>query len=204
MPHWVLHHELPEVAWGLRGSFESLDPCVRMQILKRGLKRMKMETKESVNQKIKDLRTGITKDKAEKTQDGRRRAERAGAEADENQGSREETSRAGAHEERKVRFWEAPEEFRVDYTKGEDLKNFVNGPDPTWGCDRYEPQRTHPGRGGETAPEEARKLVQEAQRLADGVCEGHHVGGWRAWPRERGAGRTGVEKLGLRRRLEDE
>jgi len=140
-----------------------------MQILKRGgLKRMKMETKESVNQKIKDLRTGITKDKAEKTQDGRRRAERAGAEADENQGSREETSRAGAHEERKVRFWEAPEEFRVDYTKGEDLKNFVNGPDPTWGCDRYEPQRTHPGRGGETAPEEARKLVQEAQRLADG------------------------------------
>ena len=129
---------------------------------------MKIESKDSVNQKIRDLRAGITKDKAEKTQDGRRRAERAGAEAEENPSSREETSRAGGHEERRVRFWDAPEEFRVDYTKGEDLKTFVNGPDPTWGNDRYEPQKTHPGRGGETAPEEARKLVQEAQRLAEG------------------------------------
>ena len=154
---------------GLRGSFESLDPCVRMQLLKRGgLKRMKIETKEGVNQKIKDLRAFMAKDKAEKTQDGKRRGERAGAESEGADQVREDSSKAGGHEEKRVRFWEAPEEFRVDYTKGEDLKSFVNGPDVAWGNDSYEPARTHPGRGGETAPLEAKRLVQEAQRLADG------------------------------------
>ena len=156
---------------GLRGSFENLDPCVRMQFLKRGgLKRMKIETRESVNQKIKDLRAYMAKDRAEKTQDGKRRGDRAGADPtkESGEGGQEDSTKAGGHDKRKVRFWEAPEEFKVDYTKGEDLKSFVHGPDPDWGKDRYEPQRTHPGRGGETAPEEARRLVQEAQRLADG------------------------------------
>ena len=156
---------------GLRGSFENPDPCVRMQFLKRGgLKRMKIETRESANQKIKDLRAYMAKDRAEKTQDGKRRGDRAGADntKESGEGGQEDSTKAGGHDKRKVRFWEAPEEFKVDYTKGEDLKSFVHGPDPDWGKDRYEPQRTHPGRGGETAPEEARRLVQEAQRLADG------------------------------------
>ena len=40
---------------------------------------MKIETRESVNQKIKDLRAYMAKDRAEKTQDGKRRGDRAGA-----------------------------------------------------------------------------------------------------------------------------
>ena len=129
---------------------------------------MKIETKDSVNQKIKEIRSHMSKDRAEKTQDGKRRGEKAGAEDEREGAGQDSSSKAGSHDDKKVRFWEAPEEFRVDYTKGEDLKSFVNGPDATWGEDRYEPSRTHGGRGGETAPEEARQLVQEAQKLADG------------------------------------
>ena len=31
-------------------------------------------------------------------------------------GGREDSTKAGGHDEKKVRFWEAPEEFKVDYT----------------------------------------------------------------------------------------
>ena len=48
----------------------------------------------------------------------------------------------------------------------------VKGPDVT--IFKHVPVRSHPhpGRGGETAPEEAKKLLQEAQRLADGPVLG--------------------------------
>ena len=60
---------------GLRGSFEQLDPCVQMQLLRRGgLKRMKIETKDSASQKIKELRTQVAKDKNDKIQDGKRKS----------------------------------------------------------------------------------------------------------------------------------
>jgi hypothetical protein len=62
----------------LRGSFESLDPCVQMQFLKRGgLRRMKIETKDSVALKMKEIRAKIEKDKKEKVADGKRQASRA-------------------------------------------------------------------------------------------------------------------------------
>ena len=42
----------------LKGTFEALDPAVRMQLLRRGgLKRMRIETKESATEKIKELRS---------------------------------------------------------------------------------------------------------------------------------------------------
>ena len=157
---------------GLRGSFESLDPCVQMQFLKRGgLKRMKMETKESVGLKIKEIRAKVDKDKADKIQDGKRRGSKAGrgeteehaSEKVENQGT--ETSSTKAGECRQVRFQEVPEQFHVDYTKDEDIEQYVKGPDQKWGENAHVPQKEHGGRDGESAPEDARKLVQAAQAL---------------------------------------
>ena len=47
------HHDL-------QGKFEALDPCVQMQLLRRGgLRRMRPETKESVTEKIKLLRSAV-------------------------------------------------------------------------------------------------------------------------------------------------
>ena len=58
---------------GLQGRFEALDPCVQMQLLRRGgLKRMRAETRESVAEKIKSLRAGVAKDRAEKVTEGRK------------------------------------------------------------------------------------------------------------------------------------
>ena len=165
---------------GLRGPFEQLDYCVQMQLLKRGgLKRMRIETKDTVNQKIKDLRIAAAKDKSDKVQDGRKKGKAAGQEPEEiqNPGAQSaaegEGGRAGgrvrsAGESRKVTFWEVPEEFQVDYTKEEDLGKLVRGPDPTWGNDAYNPGREHPGRNGETAPEAARELLENARSLHDG------------------------------------
>ena len=158
---------------GLRGSFEQLDPCVQMQLLRRGgLKRMKPETKEGVNQKIKDLRAQIAKDKSEKIQDGKRKVGKnpdtvsSGVEGEgENPGTKAGGQIDGSS---KVRFWDVPEEFMVDYTKDEDLATLVQGPSETWSEDVYQPRLQHEGRGGETAPEEARQLAQTAQTLAQG------------------------------------
>eukprot|EP00435_Cladocopium_sp_Y103_P012460 s1027_g3.t1 len=150
---------------GLRGTFESLDPCVQMQLLKRGgLKRMKLETKEGVNQKVKEIRQRMEKDKAAKIQDGRRRDGRAGEKEEETVG--EESSKAGGTR-RSVRFWDVPEEFKVDYTQQEDVKELVRGPNQAWGDDTYQPRAHHAGRDGQSAPEEARHLVNEAKRLAE-------------------------------------
>ena len=90
----------------LKGTFESLDPAVRMQLLRRGgLKRMKVESKESAAEKIKELRAHVTKDKAAKVQDGqdRRRAgtDRTGSGAAEKK-TEDDSSRAGGV------TWKAP------------------------------------------------------------------------------------------------
>ena len=163
---------------GLRGPFEQLDYCVQMQLLKRGgLKRMRLETKDTVNQKIKELRAGAARDKSEKVQDGRKRGKAAGQGPDEpdveKPGEGGEGGRAGggvgnAEQPRKVTFWEVPEEFQVDYTKEEDLGKLVIGPDNTWGNTVYTPHRQHSGRGGETAPTVARDLLETAKGLHDG------------------------------------
>eukprot|EP00435_Cladocopium_sp_Y103_P039436 s669_g10.t1 len=149
---------------GLRGTFESLDPCVQMQMLKRGgLKRMKVETKESVNQKIKDIRQRIEKDRQSKIQDGKRKDGRAGEkDAGENV---EEGPKAGGV--RAVRFWDVPEEFHVDYTQSEDIKDLVKGPNEKWGDNVYKPSKQHAGREGHSAPEEARRLVRDAKLLGE-------------------------------------
>eukprot|EP00438_Fugacium_kawagutii_P022124 Skav232871 [mRNA] locus=scaffold1881:25961:36237:+ [translate_table: standard] len=149
---------------GLKGTFEALDECVRMQLLKRGgLKRMKAETRSSVDAKIRDLRMQIAKDKTSKIADGKKKAERAGGEGKNNQ---EDPGRAGGGDAKTVRFWGPPEEFEVDYTKQEDLQDLVKGPDYRWTEGVEPPVLDHDGRGGETAPEAAKSLVMEAQRLA--------------------------------------
>ena len=76
----------------------------------------------------------------------------------------------------KVRFWEVPEEFMVDYTKDEDLANLVHGPSTSWSEDVFQPVRQHDGRGGETAPQEAKELVRAAQTLAQGPVLGRLEG----------------------------
>eukprot|EP00435_Cladocopium_sp_Y103_P016273 s1669_g4.t1 len=157
----------------LRGSFESLDPAVQLQFLKRGgLKRMKAETKESVNLKIKDIRTKMEKDRADKVQDGKKRA------AGSNQAAKDEaveSSKPSVEEQgggkagsggKNVRFWEPPEEFKLDYTAQEDVKQLVDGPQKDWGKSALSPGREHSGRGGESAPAQAHQLVKEAQRLS--------------------------------------
>ena len=59
---------------GLKGTFEQLDPAVQMQILKRGgLRRMRVETKESVTIKIGQIRAAVAREKGEKIQDGKNR-----------------------------------------------------------------------------------------------------------------------------------
>ena len=156
----------------LRGPFEALDECVRMQLLKRGgLKRMKAETKESVTAKIKELRAHISKEKGDKIAEGRKgKGPKAGHEEDE-KGPERDTQEAGkaggAATERKVRIWDVPEEFHVDYTKAEDLQAVVEGPKETWANDAYKPEKVHGGRDGESATREAKDLVRIAQGLAN-------------------------------------
>ena len=151
----------------LRGAFEALDPCVQMQLLRRGgLKRMKAETKETVTSKIKDLRALMAKDKGDKIGDGKKKALRAGT-GGESEAAGEEGRAGGADDrgDRRVQF-DVPEEFNVDYTEAEDLKELVKGPSERWAEDVYQPVHTHGGRNGTSAPEEARRLVAQAQELA--------------------------------------
>ncbi|CAK9114808.1 unnamed protein product [Durusdinium trenchii] len=123
---------------GLRGSFENLDPCVQMQLLKRGgLKRMKLERRKEASESWEHPGR-----EQEVTEDGR-----AGGEGP------------------KVRFWDVPEEFEVDYTKGEDLKDVIQGPDYAWRRDVHRDLPPHRGRDGTSAPQEAKHLVQKAQEL---------------------------------------
>ena len=115
---------------------------------------MRLEFKDGVAAKIQALRARMAKEHAEKVQDGRKRAKTGGR----NAGDGEETaegggtsSKAGGHGDKKVTFWEPPEEFRMDYTEGEDLAQFVNGPDPKWGQDVYTPE-LQPGTGWRECP----------------------------------------------------
>ena len=150
----------------LRGPFESLDPAVQLQMLRRGgLKRMKAETKETAAEKIKEIRAGVAKDKASKVQDGKDR--RRAGHGDQPQGEAEGHEKAGGHHG--VR-WEAPEEMvQVDYTHQEkEFADLVAGPDPSIYENVPRESQPHPGREGETAPREAQDLVRKAQALADG------------------------------------
>ena len=156
----------------LRGPFEALDECVRMQLLKRGgLKRMKAETKDTVTAKIKELRAHISKEKGDKIAEGRKgKGPKAGHEENEKETAerdQQEGGKAGGAEpQRRVRIWDVPEEFHVDYTKDEDLQTVVKGPQETWANDVFRPERSHGGRDGESATREAKDLVRVAQGLA--------------------------------------
>ena len=106
--------------------------CADAALLKRGgLKRMKAETKESVEQKIKDLRKAIALDKADKIAKPKRKA---GENGPANQGEAEDSGKAGGQSSRAVRFWDVPEKLEaVDYTKQEDVRELMEGPSPLWG-----------------------------------------------------------------------
>jgi hypothetical protein len=149
----------------LKDAFEQLDACVRMQLLKRGgLKRMKAETKETVDQKIKEIRASIQADKADKVAKPKRKAgEGEGPRSDE-----PTDGKAGGQRESKVRFWDVPEEFEaVDYTQQEDIKELIQQPDDHWGVP--DPHQERPYHGGEEdAPSEATAMVKKARELQDG------------------------------------
>ncbi|CAE7410615.1 unnamed protein product, partial [Symbiodinium microadriaticum] len=143
----------------LQGKFEALDPCVQMQLLRRGgLRRMKPETKESAAEKIKLLRAGVIKDRVAKI-------DRKSGQGD--SGEQAET-RAGG--DKAVQFSEVPEEFRaVDYTAAEaEIQEAIKGPDDAWlrrpptalGCVEEA--------AGSSAPQEACDMVAKAQALAEG------------------------------------
>lgn len=149
----------------LRGSFEVLDTAVQMQLLRRGgLKRMRMEPKEKVAERIKAIRGAHAADKSAKIKDGVRRA----GNGEEQQPTEEPDSRAGSRGQR-VRF-EVPEELtKVDYTKAEaEMQELVKGPDTRWVDEVPHQQKPHAGRGGESAPPHAKELVEKALELANG------------------------------------
>ena len=148
----------------LRGTFESLEPAVQIQLLRRGgLKRMKLETKDSVWEKIKELRAQVAKDKANKIKDGKDvcRAGQGASEAAEVVGEKA----GGLHV-----TWAPPEEMvEVDYTQQEEtFQQLVKGPDPDVFKNVTKEGKPHEGRQGESAPDYAKNMVKEAQRLADG------------------------------------
>eukprot|EP00435_Cladocopium_sp_Y103_P041030 s1496_g11.t1 len=156
----------------LKGTFESLDSAVRMQLLRRGgLKRMKQESQQTATDKIKELRAQYAKDKEAKVKDGkdRRRAGQEDARKETDQPEeRTETSRAGG-----VR-WQAPVEMReVDFTAQEkEFAAMVKGPSSQVFEHVPREGRPHLGRGGDSAPQEAKDLLRQAQQLADGPVLG--------------------------------
>ena len=146
----------------LRGQFEQLDPAVRMQLIRRGgLRRMKQETPQTAEVKIKELRQQVTQDKSDKIAKPKRKAGEANEENVE-----EPSSRAGG--EQRVKFNEIPEEFEaVDYTKQEDVQELLKAPDGFWGVPQQHQDRPH-GAGEGKAPEKAKELVTRARRLSEG------------------------------------
>ena len=129
---------------------------------------MKLESPDTVTTKIKDIRSKMRVEKTDKIQDGKKRAKAGSTPAavGTESGGQEvtEDGRAGG-EGPKVRFWDVPEEFEVDYTKGEDLKDVIQGPDYAWHRDVHRELPPHHGRDGTSAPQEAKHLVQKAQEL---------------------------------------
>ena len=123
---------------------------------------------DTVTTKIKDIRSKMRVEKTDKIQDGKKRAKAGSTTAavGTESGGQEvtEDGRAGG-EGPKVRFWDVPEEFEVDYTKGEDLKDVIQGPDYAWHRDVHRDLPPHHGRDGTSAPQEAKHLVQKAQEL---------------------------------------
>ncbi|CAE7205713.1 unnamed protein product [Symbiodinium sp. CCMP2592] len=124
---------------------QALDPCVQMQLLRRGgLRRMRPETKDSVTEKIKALRVAVVKDKAAKTTD------RKSGQGDDVQ---------------------APGETRAGGEK-EDLREALKGPDRAWLQGGGEANLTAAEATGESAPQEAKDLVARAEALANGPVLG--------------------------------
>ena len=115
----------------LQGQFEHLDPCVQMQLLRRGgLRRMRVETKDSVTEKIQKLRSGMAADKASKVQDGKDAAGRKQGGAPRNPDKPAEQPKAGGQ----PALWQAPREMQaVDPTAQESsFAALRHGPDARW------------------------------------------------------------------------
>jgi len=110
------------------------------------------------------------KDREAKIKDGkdRRQAGQGGGPLKEGPAKGNETqpdaSRAGGV------TWQAPVELReVDFTKQEhEFARLVEGPDAKTFEHIPRDAKMHGGRGGETAPEESRNLLKQAQQLASG------------------------------------
>ena len=150
----------------LQGKFEALEPCVQMQLLRRGgLRRMKPETKESVAEKIKVLRATAAKDRASKVADGRK----SGQGAEEGEAA---STRAGG--EKQVQFTEVPSEFDVvDYTVAEEeLREALKGPDRDWLQPASAPGAALKEATGQSAPQQAKDLASRAEELATGPVLG--------------------------------
>ena len=152
----------------LRGPFEALDAAVQMQLLRRGgLKRMKMETKEKVTERIKAIRTAHNADKAAKIKDGVRKA----GNGEDGKSPREELDgRAGSRAQR-VRFEVPAELTQVDYTKAEaEMQELVKGPDTSWVEEVPHQQKPHGGRAGDSAPRERRSWLRRLWNLRMDRC----------------------------------
>jgi hypothetical protein len=159
----------------LKGAFESLDPMVQMQLLRRGgLKRMRQETKETATEKIGQLRAQVAKDKKDKIKDGQPKR-KAGQE----DVSQPAESQEGPCEKRAGGVtWKPPAEMvEIDYTAQEkELAEMLKGPKPEAFKNQYMEGVTHAGRGGETAPGAAQELLRKAQALSDGPVLGRLQG----------------------------
>ncbi|CAE7778356.1 unnamed protein product [Symbiodinium sp. CCMP2592] len=150
----------------LQGKFETLEPCLQMQLLRRGgLRRMRAETKESVTEKIKALRAAVAKDRASKVSDGRK----SGQPADEGAPA---STRAGGDA---VRFAEVPEEFDVvDFTVAEEeLREALKGPDAGWLECPPSGAKVLDAASGESAPQQAHDFVEQAKEMIQGPVLGH-------------------------------
>lgn len=142
----------------LRGQFEQLDPAVRMQLLRRGgLRRMKQETSQTVEAKIKELRQQVAQDKGDKISKPKRKAGESGEGAEE-----ASTSKAGG--ETRVKFTEVPEEFEA---RQEDVQELVKPVDDSWAVPHNHQERVY-NTGDEKAPNSAKELVERARRLSTG------------------------------------
>lgn len=152
----------------LRGQFEQLDPAVRMQLLRRGgLRRMKQETAQSVETKIKELRQQIAQDKGDKIAKPKRKAGETGEAAEQT------TSKAGR--KIRVKFNAVPEEFEaVDYTRQEDVQELIKPSDDLWATPHEHQERLHRA-GDEKAPDKAKELVEKARRLS---TDPRHTATW--------------------------
>lgn len=128
---------------------------------------MHLETKESAEHKIKELRTGVATDKAEKMAKPKRKAGEAEAQSGHEEG---DGGKAGGTTYQRVRFWDVPEEFEaVDYTKQEDVQELVKAPDQDWAVPAPHQERAYHG-GEDDAPSDAVALMNEAKRLQEGQC----------------------------------